>query len=95
MSLGTRPKKPTEKRRYTFDFGPAEEIIAGATLQAPLTVASSPSGLTISGETINGDLVQFFAAGGTDGVDYHITCTVATSGGGTIVECGVIRVADC
>lgn len=95
MNLGVKQKSPAEKRKYAFDFVNQDEIVNGETLTGTPTVTGAPAGLTITDIAIAGTKVQFFVAAGSSGQDYQIDCTVTTSDGATLVECGTLRVLNC
>ena len=88
-------KHPSAVRNIAVSF--AEELDEGEVITGTPTVSVSPSGPTLSaaaatttvrkinGVTVEaGRAVTFTASGGSDGVDYVITVTAATSGSQTI-----------
>jgi hypothetical protein len=87
-------KHPTEVESYSFNFG--RRLASGETLTGSPTVERSPaSSLTLSNVTISGPKVLFTASGGTNNIDYTLTCTVTTSLSRTLVGCGTLKVRSC
>lgn len=85
-------KQPGESVVYSMDF--LNLLAAGESLAGVSGVTASPSGPTISSETISGTEVVFRVAGGTNGVDYRIAVTVTTNLSNTRIADGVLRVRD-
>lgn len=100
-------KTPAETRTYTFEFnggvqgGPRETLWAGRLLptgsgvSATLTATGSDGGpitLVLGSPGVSGTTVTATIGGGTDGVTYTLTCTLAITGGGTAVLQGQLRV---
>lgn len=85
-------KTPTDLVWLVHDFGNLPEIRAGQTI----TGFSIPAvaGITISGAALeaNGYRVGAWYGGGTDQVDYDVTCTINLSGGGTDARTGTLQV---
>lgn len=74
-------KTPNEKLDYTFDF--TNDLTAiGETIEGSPTITISPSGLTnVSASVLAGNKkVMVVLSGGTDGVDYSVTCKVNSTG---------------
>lgn len=73
-------KQPNETHDYQFDWEDWLEPTNGDTI-ASATVTSSPTGLTLGSQTTNATNVIQFVSGGTDGVDYTVTCRMSTNQG--------------
>ena len=74
-------KSPNEKLDYTFDF--TNDLTAiGETIEGSPTITISPSGLTnVSASVLAGSKkVMVVLSGGTDGIDYSVTCKVNATG---------------
>lgn len=100
-----RVKHSSETRNVGVSLSGCLE--SGETITGTPTVTAAPSGLTISGQSVNaaiveiegvnvpiGEAVLFAVAGGTDATKYTITVTAVTSEGQTIVRKCVLRVCD-
>lgn len=104
----SRPKvkHPAESLLFGVDF--SKLLIAGETLASVASVGATPSGLTISGLSVNaaafdndeggtvaaGRGAQFRVAAGAAGTDYTLTVTVATTASNTRVAVCVLQVRD-
>lgn len=64
---------PGDKRAYGID---CTDELQGQTINTAVWVAT---GLTKSLETIDGNVAQLYLAGGADGTDYVVSCTITTS----------------
>jgi hypothetical protein len=87
----TLEKYTGESRLYNFDFSDEAEVVAGGTISAPVVTASG-TGLTIGTPTFAAAIVQVRLSSGTPGTDYTMVCTVAVTGGNTLVREGILRV---
>lgn len=88
-----RDKYSTDSLAFDFDFS-AWSFLASDPL-ASATVASTPSGLTISSPpAINaaGTKAQVVIAGGTSGTSYSLTCTATSTAGRIIVGEGTLLI---
>jgi hypothetical protein len=77
---------PGDKRAYGIDW---EDELNGQTIASAIWTVS---GLTKSIETISGTATQLYLAGGTDQVDYVVTCQITTNvgeiiGRSILIEC--------
>lgn len=104
----SRPKvkHPAESIQFGVDL--TRLLSTGETLSAVSGVAAAPSGLTISGQAVNGAIfdndeggtvaigkgAQFRVAGGAAGTDYTLTVTVSTTSGNTRVAVCSLQVRD-
>lgn len=88
----TKIKYLSENRLYAFDFTRAKEIVDGETLTGTPTVTADVSGLTIGSTSISGAEVRFRLSVGTADTAFTLRCTVATSGGSTLISEGALRV---
>lgn len=80
-------KSPTEKRVLTFDF--SADLATGEALAAPIAVTfetefgidASPSSMANGSAALDSTATQVLVPvkGGTAGVDYRVTVTVATT----------------
>lgn len=73
----------TEKQEYQVDW--ADTLPDGQTI-ANSTWASVPSGLTLSGQSVDGLFTVTDVTGGINGKRYQITNTVVSSNGETYVD---------
>lgn len=101
-----KAKHPDESILFGVDF--SRLLVAGENLSAVSGVASTPAGLTISSQAVNGAPfdndegqsvsigkgAQFRIVGGTAGTDYALTVTVTTSAGNTRVAICQLQVRD-
>lgn len=92
-SANTLIKDPDESQLYSVDF--VNLLASGESLSTVSSVTSSPSDLTISGETISGTKVVFRAAAGSSGSIYDIIVTVTTSNSNTKQDCVKLLVQSC
>lgn len=80
--LGKFTKQPVEVLDYEFDFSAwltdRSDTIASQTVTAATDTAGATA-LTISSISNASGVVHFFAAGGTDGAKYEVTCTITTA----------------
>lgn len=88
MSIILRPtKQPADDLDYTFDFtawlADKADTIASFTVTSAVYDAGvyvgTPAALVLHGLSRNLGAVTCFAAGGTHGVKYEITCTITTA----------------
>ena len=87
-------KRAGESRTYSVDFSNLPEISGGGSISSITSVAASPSDLTVGATSIAGSKAQAVLSGGTDGLQYTVTFTVATSAGSTLVGIGYLMVDD-
>lgn len=89
-------KTSNESRVYTFDFTNVTEIAGGDTLTGTPTVSANPTGLTIGTPAVAGAAkkVTVRLSGGTSGVNYVVSCIVATTAGNTLEGEGTLIVED-
>ena len=92
MSSTVYIKQPSETKEYAIDF--ANLLATGDSLAAVTSVTGTPSGLTITGESIVGTTVAFTVAGGADGVTYTIEVIATTTNGETLEGDGYLVVTD-
>lgn len=93
MATQTLIKQPGENRLYSMDF--AALLAEGETLDNVLSVAATPTGLTLSGSAAySGSIAQQRIYGGTAGQLYKITFTVTTTSGNTLQGEGLLQVKD-
>lgn len=98
-SPDTRRKEAGETRNVLVDFtdvldkdGSTNETISSITSVAASGLTITSTAITTLPRNINGrevrpgKAIQFTVAGGTNGIDYQITCTVVSSGSQTIVK---------
>mgnify|MGYP003393028979 CR=1 FL=1 len=64
-------KTSAEELNYSIDWTP---YLDGATIQS--VAWSVPAGLTGGAQSIAGNVTTIILSGGTDGVDYAITCAI-------------------
>lgn len=84
-------KQPGEDILCTMDFSAL--LGQGETLSSVTAIASTPSGLTLSGSpTVSGVNAQQRISGGTAGITYKVTFTVLTSAGNTREGDGLVVV---
>lgn len=91
-------KRPAERVTVSFRFG---RQLGGATLLPTPTVAAAvrkgadadPGAVLASAPVVVGADVLVQVAGGLDGVEYLLTCTVDTSAGDRFVLEGLLPVA--
>jgi hypothetical protein len=90
-------KTPREVRRVRWRF--LNALAAGETISSITSVEASSDDpdagtMTLSGQAIDSGstTVSALAAGGTDRVDYVLSCLVATSAGQTVELKGIMRV---
>lgn len=80
--LGKFTKQPIEVLDYEFDFSAwladRADTIATPTVVAETATAGAGE-LVISSITDLSGVVRFFAAGGTNGAKYKVTCTIVTA----------------
>lgn len=74
MSIYT--KDPDAKLDYAFDW--SDWLASGETISSQ-TVTASPTTMTVSGTAQAGGTVTYWLTGGTDGVNYRVTCHIVTS----------------
>lgn len=67
---------PNASLRYGQDW--TDWLSTGETLASATATCATP-GITISAVVTASPIVSFLAAGGTDGVDYDVTCHIVTS----------------
>lgn len=97
MEPATMTKRPTEVRVYEFNFSKQKEITTGAVITSIVSLASTPSGLTVGTPAIGTDdvRVQVQLSGGTSGARYLLKCLVELDGGPKRLEMsGVCAVQD-
>ncbi len=100
-SQDTLVKEAAEVRNVLVDFTDVldKDNYVNETISSITSIASSPSGVTVSSTSIPtlprfvegievapGKCVQFTIASGTNGTDYLLVITVVTSGSQTIVR---------
>ncbi len=73
-------KQPSEAHDYEFDWEEWLEPTNGDTVSSAV-VTSTPNGLSMGNKITNSTNVIQFISGGTDGVDYTVTCTMTTAQG--------------
>lgn len=74
---GTAQKSAGSRQRMSMDFGNIQQLIDGATITGTPVVTALPSGLTISGISLDYSYqVSALFAGGTAGVDYSVTFAI-------------------
>ncbi len=84
----TLTKSAAETERFAFDY---EARLAGETIDSA-TLTAEPTGLTISGDVIDGSKVSHLVAGGTADTEYKLTCSIETSGDRVLRECVTLKV---
>ncbi len=85
-------KQPAESRLFSMEF--KNLLATGETISTVVSVLATPSGLTISGETISGTEVQFRIAGGADAQIYRVETTITTNQANTLEGDGLLVVRD-
>ena len=104
----SRPKVKHPAESILFGVDLTRLLSTGETLSAVSSVASLPTGLTISNQAVNGAVfdndeggsvavgkgAQFRIAGGAAGTDYTLTVTVSTTAGNTRVAVCSLQVRD-
>jgi len=93
--MDTLIKQPGESILYDMDMRGVGRLASGDTIASVTSVTADIAGLTINNNSHNSAaLVQFRAAGGTDGTTYKVTATVTTTNGDTLEGEGKILVMD-
>ena len=84
-------KQPLEVLNLEMDF--TNLLDTGEVISSP-TVTTTPTGLTISGVTIDSTAkkVEMVASGGTDGVTYRFDILVTTNASQTLEGDGILKV---
>lgn len=85
-------KQPSENRSYSISFD--KLLGASETISTIVSVLSTPSGPTITGEVINGRQVDFRLSAGSEGKKYRIEAIVTTSDSNTLEGDGILLVRD-
>jgi len=93
--MDTLIKQPSESILYDMDMTGVGRLSSGDTIASITSVTADIAGLTISNTSHNSAaLVQFRAAGGTDGTTYKVAAIVTTNNGDTLEGEGRILVMD-
>ena len=91
-----------EVRTVPFNYSNFPEILGGDTLSSA-TVTGNPGGLTVGSASVSaavvdgipiGQAILAVVSGGTDGVDYALTCLATTAAGSVLEVRGVLSVSD-
>ena len=104
----SRPKVKHPGESILFGVDLSRLLATGESLSTVSALTALPSGLTLSGQAVNGTSfaddeggtvavgkgAQFRVAGGSAGVDYTLTVTVTTTAGNTRVAVCVLQVRD-
>ena len=90
-------KQPSERRLFSMEF--ANLLSVGETLSNPVVTHAKSNGDTSDldmddSPTVSGSQVQFWIAGGTDGVRYRIEVKVDTNIGQILESDGILVVRD-
>lgn len=86
---GTLFKNAADSRRFAFNFGDIEEIVAGQTIVSA-SITSTVG--TVSNIVAAAYRVACTIAGGTAGVEGLVTITVTLSGGATVSRYGTLSI---
>lgn len=93
-------KQPAEVRKYAMDFSnvlsSSESIISSGVypqVNSELLDGSS-SDLTIYNQVIDGNKIEFWVSGGTDGTSYRIEVSIVTNAEQILEGDGILRVTD-
>lgn len=85
-------KAPEESFGVSMDF---TSVIGDTTVSILTSVLSvSPSGLTLSDDSIVDQTVEFRVSGGTEGQNYKIKVEITTSDSDTFVGVGTLKVRE-
>jgi hypothetical protein len=84
-------KHSDAKLAVGMDF--SNDLSSGETLSSPI-VTDDTGDLTITGTAVDGNNVEFFVAGGTDGTNYYIKVQATSSSGEILVQEGILRIRD-
>ena len=90
-------KQPAEKRKFSMDF--SNLLASGESITTISSVTSEEidggaSDLTITGQTLNGSIVDMFIECGTSGKTYLVEVTVNTNGSQILQGDGILYVSD-
>lgn len=91
MGRPTRQKQPGEARTLSFDF--TDKLASGDSLTGTATVTVA-SGLTAGTPSRTGNVVSVRLSSGTDGTDYNVQCSCATTDGDTLHLDATIEVRE-
>jgi len=89
-------KQPSEKRLFTMDFSAlmaTAETIDSVPVVVSETDCGGTSDLTITGVSVDGQIVSMWIEGGTDLTMYRIQVNVDTSTGQTLAGDGKLKVS--
>lgn len=94
--MDVRSKQPAEVWELPFDW--SDRLVEGESVtsqSATVDDGSSPAGsLVVDSVLGDGSAVQVWLSGGTDGVDYRVTCDVQTDGGRRYLHTVIVQVRD-
>lgn len=89
-SLDEVIKSPAEVLNVSMSF---VDVIGSAIINSQTTVVT-PTGITVSNESILSGIVYFTLAGGTEGQTYNVEVTIITNDGQTIEGNGKLKVRE-
>jgi len=92
LTLKTLTKQPAEVRLFGMDF--SNKMDKAETILSVDDTASAPVGITFTGSTIDGQIVNVLCNGGTSGKKYKITVTVTTDAGQVLENDGFLEVQE-
>jgi|TARA_R100000322_G_scaffold83817_1_gene52311 hypothetical protein len=93
-------KQPAEVRKYAMDFSnvlsSSETIVSSGVYPqvASELLNGGSSDLTIYNEAIDGNKIEFWVSGGTDGTSYRLEVSITTSAEQILEGDGILRVTD-
>ena len=93
-------KQPAEVRKYAMDFSNVLSSSESITTSGVYPKVSSEllngdsSDLTIYNEAIDGNKIELWVSGGTDGTSYRLEVSIATDAEQIIEGDGILRVTD-
>lgn len=87
-------KDPDENLDYSIDFTDVIGVSPGDTITGTPVWSATPSGLTLSSPTLNGNVATTFASGGTEGEEYELSCRIQTTQGRTFVRSGMLKIVQ-
>lgn len=91
MTLRIYDKDPSDVCTYTIDWS---SILSGDTITGTPTWAASPSGLTVAHSAVTATTSTVLASSGTAGVQYLVSCLIATAAGRTYQRSITLRVSE-
>lgn len=91
-TLKTLVKQPSEVRLFGMDF--SNKMVKTETIVSIDSTVSSPSGITFTGTTIDGQVANILCSGGVDTKKYKITVKVTTGNGQTLENDGILEIVE-